>query len=86
MLFPLVNRRRHQTTRRATNHTRWWVSLLAPLVVVLTGCADPILSDKEPRSQYDRYDAVRDQYAPQWVTNEYGEKRVNLRGRLLPRD
>ncbi len=60
--------------------------LLAPLVVGLVGCGEPLLSANEPRSQYDRYDAVRDQYAPQYVTNEYGEKRVNLRGRLLPRD
>ena len=49
----------------------------------LSGCADPLLTPDEPRSQFDRYDAIRDQRAPSYVDDEFGRKRPNLRGRLL---
>jgi hypothetical protein len=45
----------------------------------------PIVED-EPRTQFDRYDLVRDQYAPAYLEDEYGRKRPNLRGRLLGRE
>ncbi|MGH7244925.1 MAG: hypothetical protein ACREJD_16040 [Phycisphaerales bacterium] len=52
----------------------------------LAGCQEPLLSPDEPRSQYDRYDAVRDQRAATTYTDEFGYKRPNLRGRLLPKE
>ena len=52
---------------------------------VLPGCRKaPILADDE-RSQFDRYDLVRDEYAPAYLSDEYGAKRPNLRGRLIGR-
>lgn len=65
---------------------RLTLGAVALLVVVLAGCADPILTPTEPRSQYDRYDAVRDQRAPAYFEDEYGYKVPNLRGRLLQRE
>ena len=53
------------------------------LCLVAGGCAKPLLSPTEPRSQYSRYDLVRGQYAPQYVEDEYGRRKPNLRGRLL---
>mgnify|MGYP001457231534 CR=1 FL=1 len=50
------------------------------------GCADPLLTPEEPRSQFDRYDAVRDQRAPSYVTDEFGIRRPNLRGRLTEKE
>ena len=50
---------------------------------VLTGCVDPLLSPNEPRSQYSRYDLVRGRFAPQYVEDEFGRRKPNLRGRLL---
>ena len=47
------------------------------------GCQDPLLSPNEPRSQYDRYDQIRNERVEQFVIDEYGQKRPNLRGRLL---
>lgn len=47
------------------------------------GCAKPLLSPNEPRSQYSRYDLVRGQHAPQYIEDEFGRKKPNLRGRLL---
>ena len=47
------------------------------------GCQEQIFSADEPRSQYDRVDVVRDNRKPAQVEDEYGTKRINLRGRLL---
>ncbi|MBL8875945.1 MAG: hypothetical protein JNM86_09145 [Phycisphaerae bacterium] len=60
--------------------------LAACLTGALAGCQSPLLSPDEPRSQYDRYDAVRDQRAATTYTDEFGYKRPNLRGRLLPKE
>jgi len=45
-----------------------------------------LLSDQEARSQYDRYDALRDQRAPSTVEDEFGQPKPNLRGRLQRRN
>ena len=51
--------------------------------LLVAGCRDPLLTDDEPRSQYDRYDALRDQRAPARVEDAFGTQKPNLRGRLL---
>ena len=50
---------------------------------MMPGCVKTLLSPKEPRSQYSRYELVRGQFAPQYIEDEYGRKKPNLRGRLL---
>ena len=50
------------------------------------GCRDPLFMPDDERSQFDRYDTVRNQRAPQSVTDEFGTTRPNLRARLYPRD
>ncbi|HZW10588.1 MAG TPA: hypothetical protein VFF69_11855 [Phycisphaerales bacterium] len=55
----------------------------ALLVAALGGCAKPLLSPNEPRSQYSRYDLVRGHHAPQYIEDEFGRRKPNLRGRLL---
>ncbi len=60
------------------------VLLFAPLWA--SGCAKPLLSPTEERSPFDRYDAVRNRHAPQYIENEYGRREPNLRGRLEPRN
>lgn len=51
------------------------------------GCkTKPLLSPDHERTQFDRYDRVRDQYAAQYVFDEFGRRRPNLAGRLLPRE
>jgi hypothetical protein len=52
----------------------------------LSGCQKPLLAPTDERSPYDRYDTVRAQAAPQYITDEYGRRRPNLRERLLPKD
>lgn len=51
----------------------------------LIGCTEPLLSPNEPRSQFDRYDRVREQHVEQYVVDEFGRRHPNLRARLLPK-
>lgn len=51
----------------------------------LAGCSKPLLSPEDSRSQYDRYDRSRNQYSPQYVEDEFGDRTPNLRGRLAPK-
>ncbi len=55
-------------------------------VVLAGGCSKPLLSDKDTRSQYARYDTVRNQMPQQYVYDEFGQRRPNLRQRLIPLD
>lgn len=52
-------------------------------VICAAGCEKPIMTPNEPRSQFDRFDAIRDQRAPGQVLDEYGYSRPNIRQRLL---
>lgn len=56
------------------------------LLAAAAGCRPPLFSPNEERSQYDRYDAIRDQRAPHYIEDEFGYRRPNLRGRLLPKE
>ena len=47
------------------------------------GCEDQLFPVAEPRSQFDRFDAVRDKRPQQYVEDEFGNRKPNLRGRLL---
>ena len=63
-------------------------TLMGVLVVVLGGlgvggCQDQLFPNTEPRSQFDRFDTVRDKRAQQYVEDEFGNRKPNLRGRLL---
>jgi hypothetical protein len=63
---------------------RWAApAILGAALVGAGGCQDPLLSPNEPRSQYDRYDQIRNERVQQSVIDEYGQKKPNLRGRLL---
>ncbi len=48
-----------------------------------SGCEKPVFTPDEPRSQYDRFDAIRDQRAPSHIYDEFGDRRPNVRQRLL---
>jgi hypothetical protein len=67
---------------------RFILKLFALMIAstLLTGCGKVLLSQKDERSQYDRYDRVRNDYAQQYVTDEYGRQLPNVRARLKPRD
>lgn len=81
----------HLVPTRSRLARRLWVgtsaAILAGLAAVGNGCrTKPLLSPDYERSQFDRYDRVRDEYAAQYVFDEFGRRRPNLSGRLMPRD
>jgi hypothetical protein len=57
----------------------------ALLALVLTGCNKPLLGPAEQRTPFDRYDAIRGNYAPQYVEDKFGRRQPNLRARLSPK-
>jgi len=55
------------------------------LAVALCGCQRPVLPADQPRTQFDRFDRVRNQTTPQYVEDEFGRRRPNIGGRLSPK-
>jgi len=62
--------------------------MLASLILMgaaaLPACSTPLFPKKADRTQYDRYDRIRQEHAAQYETDEFGRRRPNLRGRLSP--
>jgi hypothetical protein len=56
------------------------------LCAALGGCEKPLLTPTEERSPFERYDTVRNQASEQYITDEFGRRRPNLRERLMPKD
>lgn len=50
------------------------------------GCVKSVFRQGDPRTQYDRYDASRNQFVPDYISDEYGRLEPNLRGRLLEKN
>lgn len=59
------------------------VAAAGAALLTIGGCGKPLFSPDEPRSQYDRNDALRGQHAPSYVYDQYGTRRPNIRQRLL---
>lgn len=60
--------------------------LVVALAAAVGGCSKPLLSSKDQRSPFDRYDKARNQFAQQEIEDAYGRKTPNLEGRLTPKD
>ena len=60
-------------------------AMLLLAAMLSSGCAKPLLSPADERSPFDRYDAIRNDYARQYVEDEFGRMQPNLRARLSPR-
>lgn len=63
-----------------------WLSLPLLAAAASSGCGQALFSPSEYRTQFDRFDATRGQFAEQYVEDAYGRRRPNLRGRMAPRD
>lgn len=74
------------TRPRPLRHLPACLGALLCALACASGCTKPLLSPAEARSPFDRYDAVRQQYASQFVEDEYGRRQPNLRARLSPKD
>jgi hypothetical protein len=58
-------------------------TFVVAVIAAVGGCEKPVMTPDEPRSQYDRFDAIRDQRAPSYVYDEFGWRRPNIRQRLV---
>ncbi len=76
-------------TRPGPSHPRPWalagLAAAALAAASLAACNQPLFSERNPRTQYDRYDRARGQFAPAYLEDEYGRKEPNLKGRLDPK-
>ncbi|MBZ0173137.1 MAG: hypothetical protein K8E66_12195 [Phycisphaerales bacterium] len=74
-----------RTTRTTTCWRAARYTAAALVLFVTSGCRQAPITENDERTQFDRYDLVRDEYAPAYLEDEYGRKRPNLRGRLIGR-
>lgn len=51
----------------------------------LSACGKSLFPQDQARTQFDRYDRSRDEYAPTYIEDEFGRQLPNLRGRLAPK-
>lgn len=78
--------RRVSATRPLTGPAGLCTVLVLAALACMPGCARPLLSPNEDRSPFDRYDGIRNQFSAQFVEDEFGRQRPNLRERLAPKD
>lgn len=57
--------------------------VLLVVSLILSACNTPVFDPRAPRSQFDRFDAARDEIPAESYFDEFGRKRPNLRGLLL---
>ncbi|MEM9065527.1 MAG: hypothetical protein AAGB51_08570 [Planctomycetota bacterium] len=71
----------HRVFRPVTSYAA--ILLIVGSGLALAGCQRSLKRNEDYITQYDRYDALRGERPPQYVVDEYGTRRPNLRGRLL---
>lgn len=76
------------TTSRAHHHARAQPIVVATTVLLLCtlagGCQKPLFPEKDARSQFETYDALRQQNQQLVVPDEFGNPQPALRARLTP--
>jgi hypothetical protein len=58
----------------------------AALAIALPGCQRVLFPENEPRTQYEKYDMMRNRYTPASEPDVFGNPQPALRARLAPRD
>lgn len=58
--------------------------VVAALLTIGGGCQRPLFNEKDPRSQFDTYDRLRQQNQSLLVPDEFGNPQPALRARLSP--
>ncbi|MEM7622907.1 MAG: hypothetical protein AAF235_06850 [Planctomycetota bacterium] len=74
-------------SRGSAPGTAWGAAaVLIVCVLASSGCRRTLLGPDEDRSQFSRYDLVREQDVPAYLQDEFGRRQPNLRGRLIDTD
>ncbi len=58
--------------------------ILVPGAIVLSGCQDVLFNSKDPRTQFETHDRLRQRYVPLEEKSVFGESQPALRARLSP--
>jgi len=71
-------------------HPRVVLAVLLPAFAVLlpafaVGCAKPLFPDNAPRTQFEKFDAMRSGAAPKEEPDVFGTPQPALRARLAPK-
>jgi hypothetical protein len=61
------------------------IAAVCAVYALLPACSKPLLAPTDERSVFDRYDAVRGEFAQQYIEDEFGARKPNLRARLGPK-
>lgn len=61
-----------------------WLLLAGVLCSAGTGCQDVLFDKKDPRTQFETHDRLRQRYVPLEEKNVFGETQPALRARLSP--
>lgn len=59
--------------------------LAAGVALVGPGCREPLITENQIRSPFQRYDRIRNQDADTFIRDEFGRARPNVTARLAPR-
>lgn len=72
---------------RTRRTKRGWVmaAAIVAAAMALPGCSRALFSQRDERTQFDRYDRSQNQFEQQWTEDEFGHRQPNLRGRLEPK-
>lgn len=62
------------------------LGVLLALSLASGGCQHSLFKRGVQRSQYETYETMRNQHAPDTIEDEFGRERINLRGRLLTQE
>lgn len=76
----------HRPTGSGTLRRALLLAVAAIVATTLPACGRALFDPSVERTQYDRFDAVRNQYVSQYKIDPYGRPLPNLRGRLLPKE
>ena len=65
---------------------RLLVLLALLLPGMLAGCQRALFPENTPRTQFDKYDVMRNRFTPETEPDVFGNPQPALRARLAPRD
>ena len=51
----------------------------------LAACNKPLFPADQPRTQFERFDQVRNQSTPEYIDDEFGRRRPNVQARIEPK-
>jgi len=77
---------RPPSTLRARTGRAAWTAAAAAAILGLGACAKPLFPENAPRTQFEKFDAMRSGAAPAEEPDVFGRPQPALRARLTPKN